>query len=464
LLASPKFALRAKVSRLSAIASTPSTDRALLQPIHGIFDIMLRVSLAAVTYAALIYMHAPPAGATTLAAWSQYGERGEVEARLVTDESACPDLIADARSVPMRERAPPNQAFPVRICVAAIPVGTKRLTGGGMDLPVPVRHPHHIVVFGDTGCRLKGAVVQACNDPVAWPFHAIAERAAQAHPDLMIHLGDYLYRETPCRAQDKRCTGTPWGDNWATWNADFFAPAAPLLHRTVWLMTRGNHEDCSRAGGGFTELLGHDSRTTGCNPHESPLLVDLDGVKLALLDDNAALDNEIAADVADVLRRDIAVALAAKVDWLVSHHPFRGISKPHANREPGVMEGANATLLAALSGTDESQLTLMLAGHIHSFQIENYHGATAPQLIVGEGGDALDTEVPRQLAGLVSGGETIAAGLSVPGFGYVVLDRGRRIQDWTITVHAVDGSVLRRCALASRKLACATESRQNPPE
>jgi hypothetical protein len=94
------------------------------------------------------------------------------------------------------------------------------------------------------------------------------------------------------------------------------------------------------------------------------------------------------------------------------------------------MEGANATLLAALSGADESRLTLMLAGHIHNFQIENYPGATAPQLVVGEGGDALDKEVPRQLAGLVSGGETVAAGLSIPGFGYVMLDRNRHTQDW----------------------------------
>jgi hypothetical protein len=426
----------------------------IINALHG-----PRVFLATIACSALSSMYSPHAGANTLAAWSQYGDQGEVEARVVTEESACPDLIADGRSVPMTERAAPSPAFPIRICVAAIPVGTKRLSGGGIDLPVPARHPRHIVVFGDTGCRLKGAVVQACNDPTAWPFHAIAERAAQARPDLMIHLGDYLYRESPCRAGDNRCTGTPWGDNWATWNADFFAPAAPLLHRTVWLMARGNHEECSRAGSGFTALLGHDARRAACNPHESPLLLDLDGVKLALLDDNAALDKEIAPEVADVLRRDIAAALTAKADWLVTHHPFRGISKPDPNGEPRVMEGANATLLAALSGADESRLTLMLAGHIHNFQIENYRGAAAPQLVVGEGGDELDEEVPRQLAGLVSGGETVVEGLSLPGFGYVVLDRNRNTQDWNITVHAAEGSVLRHCALTSRRLKCEITSR-----
>jgi hypothetical protein len=83
-------------------------------------------------------------------------------------------------------------------------------------------------------------------------FPRFAGQAARTRPDLMIHLGDYLYRESPCQPGDNRCTGTPWGDNWATWNADFFEPAAPLLHHTVWLMARGNHDECGRAGNGFT--------------------------------------------------------------------------------------------------------------------------------------------------------------------------------------------------------------------
>lgn len=415
----------------------------------------MHVSRFAAIACTILFCASPPlAGAKTLAAWSQYGERGAVEARLVTDDSICPDLTVDGRAVRMTERASPNQAFPVRICAAAIPAGAKRVSGGGIELPVPVRHPRHIVVFGDTGCRLKGSAVQACNDPREWPFHAIAERAARAHPDLMIHLGDYFYRESPCPPADSRCAGTPWGDGWAAWNADFFTPAAPLLHRTVWLMARGNHEECSRAGSGFTALLGHDLPASGCNPHEHPLLVDLDGMKVALLDDNAALDKEVVPQVADALSRDIAAATTAKADWLVTHHPFRGISKPDPHGGPHVMEGANATLLAALSGADESQFTLMLAGHIHNFQIENYGGRAAPQLVVGEGGDALDTEVPQQLAGLVSGGETVVSGLSLPGFGYVMLDRIGHTEDWNVTVHAANGGVLRRCALASRKLKC----------
>jgi hypothetical protein len=404
---------------------------------------------------AFFFFYSAHAAATTLAGWSQYGENGAVWARVVTDESACPALIADGKSMPMMERAPPSQAFPVRVCVAAIPAGAKRLSAGGRVLPVPAAKPHHIVVFGDTGCRLKGPIVQNCNDETSWPFRKVADHAANENPDLMIHVGDYLYRESPCRAGDSRCTGTPWGDNWATWNADFFTPAAKLLSRTVWLMARGNHEACSRAGMGWTTLLSHDPMSPSCNPHENPLLIDLDGVKLALLDDNDAVDKEVDPAVAKALTQDIATAMAAKADWLVTHHPFRGISKPDKSSDGKAMEGANATLLAALAGFDEAPLTLMLAGHIHNFQITNYAGTAAPQLVVGEGGDDLDTQAPPLLTGLMTGGMTVTQGVSLPGFGYVVMDRMGETADWNITVHAADGAVLRHCELKARKLTCA---------
>lgn len=415
-------------------------------------------ALAASALAALLILISPDAGATVLAGWSQYGENGTVEARLVTDDPACPALIADGRSLPMSERAPPSPAFPVRICAAAIPAGSKHISAGGRDLPVPTPTPRHIVVFGDTGCRLKGAVVQNCNDETFWPFRKVAEHAAKEHPDLMIHLGDYLYRESPCQPGDSRCAGTPWGDNWPTWNADFFAPGTKLLGSTVWLMARGNHEDCKRAGTGWITLLGHDPMSPSCSRHESPLIVDLGGVKLALLDDNNAVDKEVDPEAAEALKRDVATAMAARVDWLVTHHPFRGVSKPDKSGDGKTMEGANATLLAALAGSDEAALTLMLAGHIHNFQITNYGGSAAPQLVVGEGGDDLDKAVPPLLTGLVTGGKTVTQGLSLSGFGYVVLDRVGRTQDWEITVHAADGGVLRHCALKARKLACAGTS------
>jgi len=398
-----------------------------------------------------------PAYAGTLSAWSQYGADGTVEARVITDEAACPALTIDGQAKPMTLRQQPSSAFAPKVCVGSIPAGTRKASAGGADLPVPVAKPRHIVLLGDTGCRLKGATVQNCNDENFWPFHRVAAHAAQEHPDLVIHVGDFLYRETPCQPGDDRCAGTPFGDNWPTWDADFFTPGADLLKSAVWVIERGNHEDCKRAGLGWTTLLGRAPATGACLGREAPMYVDIGGIKLAVIDDNDASDTEMNQAAADELRRDIAAALATHADWLVTHHPFRGVSKLVKKSKGGdgkTVQGGNATLLAALDGQDESGLTLMLAGHIHNFQIENYAKPIAPQLINGEGGDNLDTEVPPTLTGLVSGGQTIKSGMSLPGFGYVVIDRIGDTADWKITVKAADGSLMRNCSLKKRKLAC----------
>ena len=70
----------------------------------------------------------------------------------------------------------------------------------------------------------------------------------------MIHVGDYLYRENACPAGDADCAGSPWGYGWDAWNADFFAPARPLLAAAPWIVVRGNHESCDRARPGLVAL------------------------------------------------------------------------------------------------------------------------------------------------------------------------------------------------------------------
>src|SRR5262249_24362962 len=121
---------------------------------------------------------------------------------------------------------------------------------------LPKRHPHRIVTLSDTGCRLLiGDPWQACNDPQEWPFRQIAETAARFEPDLVLHVGDYQYRENECLPDRGGCQGSPWGYGWDTWNADLFTPGAKLLAAAPWIMVRGNHEECARAGQGWYRFL-----------------------------------------------------------------------------------------------------------------------------------------------------------------------------------------------------------------
>jgi calcineurin-like phosphoesterase family protein len=383
--------------------------------------------------------------------WVQYTVDGIPEARVVTGAPSCPSIILDGLGVPMRQRAAPNADFPDRICAAKLPPGTNRINVLDTALPSPVAAPQRIIVLGDTGCRLSAAAVQACNDPAAWPFAAIAERAAAMHPELVIHVGDYLYRESPCPRGDAACADSPWGDNWATWRADFFTPAEKLLTAAPWVMVRGNHEQCERAGRGWTRLTGpapFDPQTP-CRANEPPYVLSVERLTLIVMDDATAPDTTADDRLIAVYRADFdAVArLAHDPSWLLMHRPLRGIVRFAA----GHAVGGSKTLLPALIPGFAPEIELLLSGHIHAFEAINYEAVSPPQLIVGNGGDILDN-VPPDLSGIEVGGLRVTNGLTLPGFGFLLLTRAP--QGWRAEAFDTAGTLIRRCVLAERRVAC----------
>ena len=122
------------------------------------------------------------AGAQTQA-WVQYVQGG-AQIRAVTTAPTCPEAKFDGHLRPMKLRAAPATGFGNRLCQLDLPPGAHGASLDGRALPLPVRPPRRILIFGDTGCRLKGGDYQACNDPRAWPFAAVARLAAAQRPDL----------------------------------------------------------------------------------------------------------------------------------------------------------------------------------------------------------------------------------------------------------------------------------------
>lgn len=211
------------------------------------------------------------------------GDGGAI-ARAVTTDAACPVLVVDGRTAVMAVRFAPAtvpqrvtqstpgnskpSAFPVTVCDAPLPPTARRASIAGVPLPLLKRIVRRIVVIGDTGCRMKAAdsASQACNDPAKFPFAHIAAAAAHERPDLIVHVGDYHYRENPCPAGNAGCAGSVWGYGWDAWDADFFTPAAPLLAAAPLAPVRGNHESCVRAGQGWWRLLdGHAAGGHDCD-------------------------------------------------------------------------------------------------------------------------------------------------------------------------------------------------------
>ncbi len=405
--------------------------------------------------------------AAVLTRWVQLAPGGGPELRVLTDRAQCPSLVGPNWQVPLVRRAAPDANFPVLLCAGKIPdrpdplaiqearSGDDRVTNEILwGVPRPMAIPKRIMVFGDTGCRIKGTAVQACNDPKAWPFARIAQEAADLRPDLVIHVGDYLYRESPCPAGNAGCAGSPHGDNWATWNADFFAPAGPLLSAAPWVFVRGNHEDCQRAGPGWLRLLGADAYdpVAACAPHVAPYAVPIGGVNLIVMDNASAPDTSVDTDLLAGYKSDFAAlaGLSGKSPtWLVMHRPIWGAIAGPAN----IPLGGNATLIAALGNGHHALdgTALMLAGHIHTFEALNYDKGAPPAIVAGFGGDNLDV-TPVVLSGADLSGQYVKDGLSLPGFGFLMMEQ--EAGGWRIDVHDVAGAIENVCHFAAGHIDC----------
>ena len=383
--------------------------------------------------AALIFA-ATTASADT--AWIQATDKG-YEARFVTTAAQCPALHSEAGDTPMSVRAPANTNFAL-VCAAPVASGV-HASINGVALPTIVANPQRVLVLGDTGCRIKGASLQACNDPAAWPFPAVARAAASLKPDLVIHVGDYLYRESQCPAGNTGCAGSPWGDNWTTWSADFFEPAAPLLNTAPIVLARGNHEDCVRAGLGWLRLQGPLPYDPVCQTHVPQFLLDLGGLTLAVLDDNNS--NEPTLDTGQAQTHAAELSQLTRQPgpiWLVHHRPtWAAITGPLGIPLGGNLSLIEASRMLAAKGQPPipRSVSLMLSGHIHTFESINYAQDVPPQIVAGKGGDNLDI-TPKNLRGaqfVGHGGVTVADGLSVGGFGFLLMTRSS--DGWTIDLY-----------------------------
>jgi Calcineurin-like phosphoesterase len=413
----------------------------------------------AANFAIAVLLWPPAVQARVFAQWVELGADGASSVRAITDD-ACPQVIFDGIPTSMAVRAEPGQsienvkpaAFPVRSCEVAVPQGAVAATLDGRVLPLARPNPQRILVFGDTGCRLDRNAQQDCNDPAAWPFPKIAAAAAIARPDLVIHVGDYHYRELPCPAERSGCARSPWGYGFDAWYADFFDPAAPLLAAAPWIMVRGNHEDCVRAGEGWIRFLDRLPASTTCRDLTGIFVARLGDFGIVVVDGARAEDpkGDMSA-LAGLLRGQLA-GVAANVPaeaWLVSHRPLNSM-RSASNRPANEVD--NAVQELAFGSVMPPGVRMTVAGHIHFFQAVDFGGSRPPQLVVGTGGDNLAMVPPLSVVGSDINGRKVVNSVAYSGFAYMVWDRTGNL--WLGTLFDVDGKVLSHCRLIDRSLSC----------
>ncbi|MBQ5946039.1 metallophosphoesterase [Massilia sp. ST3] len=422
------------------------------------------------------------------------GEGGQGTARLVTRARACPDIVVDGRAAPMRVRVPhgpiplrpngdpalrdaPNSA--VLACEFALPPGARSAGVRGQALALPMAAPRRIVVLGDTGCRLKKSTWQDCNDPGSYPFAQVAASAAAWKPDLVVHVGDYHYREDPCPAGRPGCAGSPWGYGWDTWRADFFAPGAALLRAAPWVMTRGNHESCARSGQAYWRYLDPRPYQAGrdCDEpvndalgdHGEPYAVPLgDGAQLIVFDTSntnwrgLSESDPRRARYREAWRRIDALARNAAYNIGVDHHPlFAFGANQDAKTGKVTLFGGDKGMLDAFGDMDKAYLpasiSMLLSGHVHLWEQVSFSSRHPTQLVSGFSGTAEDT-VPLPAA--IPPGAEPAQGAAVEhfsswvdGFGFMTLER-TGAASWEVGVWDREGRRRNRCTVEGSKSRC----------
>jgi hypothetical protein len=438
------------------------------------------------------------------AAWVEIGDGNQAIARAITryvpsadagTNGACPLLTVNGTASRMTLRVAPATAplrttasapadskpseFPVSVCEATLPATATSAAIGTQALPLPKATPQRIVVLADTGCRLKKAdnAWQACSDTEAWPLASLAATAAGFNPDLVLHIGDYHYRENACPPDIAGCQGSPWGYGWDTWQADLFKPAAPLLAKAPWVVVRGNHEECARAGQGWARFL--DTRpydaTRSCDDpandatgnYADPYAVSLGGGSQVIVFDSAkagktALATNDPQFIAYQKQFQTVATLAAKPGMtttiFTNHHPILGFAPvAGANPAPG-----NLALQSVMSNLNAQAyyppgVQVALHGHVHDFQAINFASAHPATIVSGNGGDNLDVALPDPLPGgsVPAPGTTIDRITHHASFGFLVMDRrAAPSTGWQFKAYSKAGKLMATCDQTGNTLAC----------
>lgn len=384
------------------------------------------------------------------AAYVVMGEGRSAVARVITSDATCPPITVDKLLVAMSLRAPPSlPEFPVTVCEFPVPAGVEYLAVEGAVLPTPQQSlVSKIVVLGDTGCRMKaGSTFQRCNDPSAWPLTKVAEAAAATDPEVVVHVGDYVYREAPCPEGEQGCSGSSYGDNWLTWRTELFDPAAPLFASAPWVVARGDHETCKRSGNGFFRFLDPRPLEEECVSSSRPYEVPLGSVRLVVMDSSEGADGTDAR-IADYRTQLGDIRKAETETWIITHMPFwgfRGVKPPDAPKSftPSLQEASKGLPLA-----DVSQI---ITGHLHAFQALSLADGRPDQMVVGNGGTSLDPAIDRELAGMSIGGSQVKSGLAISQFGFVTITKDQASNEWEFRLFTLDGKNGQRCLKQSPK-------------
>ena len=350
--------------------------------------------------------------------------------------SNCPSLnvtvSGTATDLPLSERPAPastgSSFSSVMVCeiaapAGADPLGTITYAGGSTaEVPTAIQTVSSLAVIGDTGCRLVHNIQQECDSDREWPLRTFARQIAQAAPQAVIHLGDYLYNEWPCE-DPKICgdvprvtEGEPFLDSAESFEYSFLAPFSAVFPVSPILALRGSQESCNVDGISYFYFLDPQFGTSRlCDPQGNkapvtmmqPYAVDLETdesttLRLVAADSTYANDQFVdswAKKMRPKFKKAEAIAQAVPQPgsaWLLTHRPVFAVRSTIQcgdircepfSRDPNVSMWISADTAAASYGTLKPY-SAIISAHVHLTQATQVSGAPA-QIVLGGGGTAL---------------------------------------------------------------------------
>ena len=389
-----------------------------------------------------------PVFSKTLNYWTQLAPDAGLSARVITSVDHCPSLMIDGKPSAMTIRALPNAQFPNLVCEKRVPSSTSSLSLDGKPLAVLRSNVTKIAVVGDTGCRIRGQRAQACNNTDAWPLNKIATAIAAQDPGLVIHVGDYIYRGSPC-PPTADCLGSPYGDKMQTWAADWLTPAQHLLSQVPFVFVRGNHEGCGRNGEGWFRYLAAGPVPVKCLAASAPWKALLANLNLIVFDASDGRAPESSRkrlpeyrNMADQVFKDLKLET-----WFLTHRPLWA----HMRAFGEVIDGDD-TQREAFGQTMPEAVNLVLSGHLHAFQaLDIAHGPT--QVISGNGGTLLDPMPTDVKYDFEVAGSRVKQAVNDGSFGFLMLTK-TGVDAWRMEALDANSQKKFQCEITGRQMAC----------
>jgi hypothetical protein len=422
--------------------------------------------------------------------------QGQWVVRAITHAAQCPGIAWDGQSpVPMQVRAPQAtlpvrsdsaqadskpSVFDVTSCEATWPAKAQSAQIAGQVVPSPPKQIHRILIVADTGCRMKASEnsFQACNDDEKWPFAQIARSAAQLKPDLVVHIGDVHYRESPCPEGNAGCAKASWGYGWDAWRDDFFKPAAPLLSVAPWLFVRGNHESCFRAGQGWFRFVDALPWTAArnCNDPANDAYGDFSEPFTASISDNAqfiVFDSSkssgkaySASDAAFVkyqaqLQTVAQLAKGKPESFFINHHPLLAAAP---TKDPQKFKAGGSSGLQSVFETVVPErlfpagVTVAMHGHVHLFEALSFKSNHPVSLVLGNSGSLNEGHAPSAIAPTdrIYKNALVDNYAARSEYGFATLDRMVEAgqESWQLTAYTPQGQPVIHCRIQNGKSRC----------